>query len=347
MNVPLVSVILPVYNGADCVGEAIDSILRQTFGDLELIAINDGSTRDDTAGVLARLAAAAGDDRLRVVNLEPNRGLAGALNHGISLARGRYIARQDQDDVSRPTRLAAQVRFLEQHPRCGLVGTRAEIWIGDAPSGRHHDHPTDNASLQFDLLTDNPFVHSSMMIRRSALDEVGTYATAAERQPPEDFELWSRIARQFTVANLAERLLIYREMPGSMSRDGANPFQDRLVLIAAENLAHAAAGAIPMSVCVDAAALCHGVYRKVSPQCDFAAVRRLVEVAARRIEADNPGADLGARRARLIRDLHDRDRARRGGTPPFGRLRSLLRRAPVIGPVGKRLIGLLRQASRP
>jgi glycosyltransferase involved in cell wall biosynthesis len=346
MSVPLVSVILPVYNGADCVGEAIDSILRQTFGDFELIAINDGSTRDDTAGVLARVAATAGDDRLRVVNLEPNRGLAGALNHGISIARGQYIARQDQDDVSRPPRLAAQVRFLEHNPRCGLVGTRAEIWIGDAPSGRHFDHPTDNAMLQFDLLTNNPFVHSSVMIRRSALDEVGVYSTSRERQPPEDFELWSRIARRFTVANLPERLVIYRETPGSMSRAVANPFQEKLVLIAAENLAHAGAGGVPMSVCVDTAALVHGAYWRVSPQCDIRLVCRLVEAATRHIEADNAGADLGARRRRLIRDLRHHDWARRGKLPPLARLRRLLRRIPVIGPVGKRVVGMLRQAPR-
>jgi len=345
VSVPLVSVILPVYNGAHCVGGAVDSILRQTFRDFELIAINDGSTRDDTAAALEQLAVESGDDRLRVVNLKRNRGLAGALNHAISIARGRYIARQDQDDLSRPERLEAQVRHLEEHPRCGLLGTRAEIWVGETPSGRHHDHPTDNASLQFDLLTNNPFVHSSVMIRRAALDAVGLYSTAAERQPPEDFELWSRIARRFTVANLPGRLVIYRESPGSMSRDGANPFQKNLVQIAAENLAHAGGPSFAMSVCLDAAALFHGVHQRVSPNCDIRAICGLVNEAARRIEADNPGADLAERRDRLIDSLRHHDAARRASARPLGRLRAMLRRMPVIGRAGSRLARIVRNRS--
>src|SRR5262249_47417024 len=119
MSTPLVSVVMSVYNGAACVGRAGDSILGQTFRDFELIAINDGSTKDDTAAVLDALARSTGDERLRVVNLDKNRGLAGALNHGISLARGRYIARQDQDDISHPQRLEAQVRYLDEHASCG------------------------------------------------------------------------------------------------------------------------------------------------------------------------------------------------------------------------------------
>jgi hypothetical protein len=345
MSTPLVSVVMSVYNGAACVGRAVDSILGQTFRDFELIAINDGSTKDDTAAVLDGLARSTGDDRLRVVNLDRNRGLASALNHGISLARGRYIARQDQDDISRPQRLGAQVRYLDEHPRCGLLGTRSDIWVGDAPSGRHHDHPTDNPTLQFDLLTNNPFVHSSVMVRRSVFDAVGVYSTDVARQPPEDFELWSRIARRFSVANLPERLLIYREMPGSMSRDGPSPFQEKLVLISAENLAHMSGGGFPMSVCVDASALIHAAYHKVSASCDMRAVGDLIDAAVRRIEADNPGVDLILRRNQLIANLRHHDAVRRGR--PVGLLRSLLRRSPVIGPVGRRLIDAVRRTAWP
>jgi glycosyltransferase involved in cell wall biosynthesis len=340
VSAPLVSVILPVYNGADCVGAAIDSILRQTFRDFELIAINDGSTRDDTAGVLERAAVAAGDARLRVVNLDRNRGLAGALNNGISLARGRYIARQDQDDISLPERLEAQVQYLEAHPDCALLGTRAEVWVGKTPSGRHLDHPIDNASLQFELLINSPFVHPSVVMRRSALDAVGPYATAADRQP-EDFELWSRIARRFSVANLPERLVIYREVPGSMSRIGVNPFQQGVIRIATENLTHAGGGAFPMTVCRDAAALINGAYDGVSPHCDIGAICDLVRAAARRIEADNPGADLACRRDRLICNLLEHDKARR----PLGRLRNMLRRTPVVGPAAMRLARIVRDRS--
>jgi glycosyltransferase involved in cell wall biosynthesis len=344
VSIPVVSVILPVYNGADCVGRAIDSILCQTFRGFELIVINDGSTKDDTATVLDKLAVVTGDERLSVVHLNPNRGLAGALNHGISIARGRYIARQDQDDISLPDRLASQVRYLEAHPRCGLLGTRAEIWVGDEPSGRHHDHPTDNAALQFDLLTNNPFVHSSVMIRKEALDAVGVYATAPERQPPEDFELWSRIARRFDVANLPERLVIYREMPPSMSRAGRNPFLNKVLLISAENLSHASDA--PMSVCGDAAALVHSAFDSVSSLCEIRAVCDLVAAAARRIEARCPGADLRASRDRMIQHLRNRHAAYKGeivSAVSTGMVRRLLQRMPVIGLIGRRLMPYLRR----
>src|SRR4030081_1288302 len=181
MTDPLVSVVLSGPTGASDEAKAIETILAQSLGYLELIAINNGSV-DGTAAVLDGIS----DPRLRVVHQE-DMGLAAALNRGISLARGRYIARQDHDDWAKPTRIEKQVAFLEAHPRCALVGTRAEIWVGDAPTARAHDHPTDDAALRFELLFDNPFVHSSVMIRKSALDDVGGYSTDSNRQPPEGY----------------------------------------------------------------------------------------------------------------------------------------------------------------
>ena len=134
---PLVSVVLSVHNGAADLPGAIDTILTQTFSDFELIAIDNGST-DGTAAVLDGLR----DPRVRVVH-QDDMGLAAALNRGIALARGRYIARQDHDDWAKPTRLEKQVAFLEAHPDHALVGTRAEIWVEDRKTPRAHDHPTD------------------------------------------------------------------------------------------------------------------------------------------------------------------------------------------------------------
>lgn len=272
MNAPTVSVVMSVYNGAELAPAAIRCILDQSFTDFELIAIDNGSFRDDTRAVLNRIAKETGERRLRVVELDQNIGLAGALNHGIGLARGRYIARQDHDDLSAPTRLEQQVRFLDQHPRCGLLGTRAEIWVGDEATGRFHDHPIDTGALLIDLLVNNPFVHSSVMMRREALDEVGVYTTDPSRQPPEDFELWSRIARAYDVANLPERLVFYREMPASMSRDGANPFLNKLLLLCAENIGWWNKLAAPDRHCHDAAALLHAAYDRLSATADIEAV---------------------------------------------------------------------------
>ncbi len=212
---PLVSVVLAVRDGAAELPIAVDTILAQTLGDFELIAVNDGSS-DGTAAILDGLR----DPRVRVIH-QQNMGLAAALNRGIAAARGRYVARQDHDDWARPTRLEKQVAFLGANPDCALVGTRAEIWMQGRKTRRAHDHPTDNAALQFELLFDNPFVHSSVMLRKSAVDAVGGYATDRSRQPPEDYELWSRLARRYKVANLPERLTVFREMPRSLSRVGA------------------------------------------------------------------------------------------------------------------------------
>src|SRR6267378_876440 len=203
---PSISVVLPVYNCPHYVGEAIDSVLAQTFSEYELILIDDGST-DDTPSVLTRYK----DSRIRLVT-QDNRGLAATLNRGIELATGRYIARQDQDDASLPERLEKQIAFLDAHPNCALVGTWAQIWKERAPTARAHRHAGDDATLKFELLLNNPFVHSSVMMRKAALDRVGVYSTDKTRQPPEDFELWSRIAREYAVANIPEMLHVYREV---------------------------------------------------------------------------------------------------------------------------------------
>lgn len=274
---PTVSVVLSVKNGGRDLPQALGTILNQSFTDFELIAINNGST-DSTRSYLDSIV----DPRVRVFH-QADAGLASALNRGISLSRGCYIARQDHDDLADPSRIAKQVEFLDAHPDHGLVGTRAEIWIGDTPSGRSHDHPTEDRLLRFDLLLNNPFVHSSVMIRKSALDRVGSYTTDPARQPPEDYELWSRISRHYRVANLAERLTVYREVPSSMSRVSAQPFLEKLVTISSENLAHATGTGAPQQIHVDVAALFHGAAARVSPKPDPEALCAVLAEAGRRI----------------------------------------------------------------
>lgn len=271
---PTVSVVLSVRNGGSDLSRALGTILNQSFSDFELIAINNGSS-DGTREFLDQI----GDPRVRVYHQE-DRGLAAALNRGISLARGRYIARQDHDDWALPTRIEQQVRFLDAHPDHGLIGTCAEIWIADHPTGRFHDHPAEDAQLRFALLFNNPFVHSSVMMRKAALDQVGSYTTDHARQPPEDYELWSRIARRFRVANLPERLTIYREVPTSMSRDGMDPFKEKLVLISAENLAAATTGEPkPQRLHFDIAYLVHGMPERMSQSADIEAMCAVIAKA--------------------------------------------------------------------
>ena len=227
---PRVSVVLPVYNGAAYLEEAIQSILTQSFEDFELIVINDGST-DSTESILNALV----DPRVRVIH-QKNQGLALTLNHGIALARGEYIARQEADDISLPERFALQVAYLDQHPDCALLGSWSTIWEDRQATKRGHQHPSENGELQIRLLFDSFFVHSSVMLRRSALQTSGVYSTDPERNPPEDFDLWLRIARHFKVANLPIPLLVYREVPSSISRVKADLLQSRAIGIACENL---------------------------------------------------------------------------------------------------------------
>jgi glycosyltransferase involved in cell wall biosynthesis len=325
VTVPLVSVALPVRNGGADLPKAIDTILAQTLADFELIVINDGST-DDTAAVLDRQR----DQRLRVVH-QDNAGLAASLNRAIALARGRYVARQDHDDWARPTRLEQQVAFLNANPDYALVGTRAEIWVGDRPTARFHDHPVDDAALRFELLFDNPFVHSSIMMRKSALDEVGGYATDPTRQPPEDYELWSRLMRRHRVANLPERLTVYREVPGSLCRTGQEGFVDKLVRISAENLAFAVGDGKPGHHHIDIAALTHRRYRMVSASPDIDTMCQIVREAGARIQEQAQLSDLPVRVAARIRRLRGEFRMLQSGLHRLRPLVGLVRRVSAIG----------------
>lgn len=230
---PLVSVILPVYNGEKYLSEAIKSILAQSYKRFELIIIDDGS-KDKSPAIIKRFK----DSRIKVYT-QTNQGLAKTLNRGIKLAKGTYLARQDQDDFSCFQRLEKQVNYLDINQKCGLVGTWVDIWEGDnKQTHRSLKHPPKNEPLQYFLLFDNPFVHSSVMIRKTALEEVGFYSTDKNLQPPEDYELWSRIAGKYDLANIPELLHAYREVPSSMSRSKLG-FKDKVVKISARNLSRA------------------------------------------------------------------------------------------------------------
>jgi glycosyltransferase involved in cell wall biosynthesis len=115
---PAVSVVMPMYNAAPYVGEAVRSVLGQTFSDFELIVIDDGS-KDDSATEVER--AAKGDARLRLIR-QSNSGVSVASNKGTELARGEFLARADSDDICLPNRLEKQVGYLREHPDCVAVG---------------------------------------------------------------------------------------------------------------------------------------------------------------------------------------------------------------------------------
>jgi glycosyltransferase involved in cell wall biosynthesis len=222
---PKISVILPVYNAQSYLPESIESILNQSFEDFELIMINDGST-DDSLSIMESYK----DQRIRIIN-QTNAGLPISLNRAIAITKGEYLARQDADDISLPARLAKQVSYLDAHPQCALLGTWAQILVENIPTDRSLSHPHLNGDIQLKLLFFNCFVHSSVMIRKSALETTGLYPEEKEKFPPEDYDLWLRIAKHWEVANLPEVLLQYRELPNSISRSKLNMMQERARLM--------------------------------------------------------------------------------------------------------------------
>jgi len=208
---PLISVILPVYNAEKYLKESMDSILSQTFSDFEFIIINDGS-KDKSADIIKSYS----DSRIVYIE-QQNMGLANTLNKGLAIAKGKYIARQDNDDVSHKDRFKKQIEFLEKNPTIALVGTWAKIIdeLGN-DTGRSHKHACNSDYLKLELVFDNPFVHSSIMAKKDCLLKVGGYDPSNEIF--EDHNLWSRVSYQYDVANLPEELLLYREVNTGMSK---------------------------------------------------------------------------------------------------------------------------------
>lgn len=204
LNDPRVSVIMSVYNGERFLREAIESIEAQTYQDWEFIIVDDGST-DGTSKILESFAA---DSRIRVISQE-NCGLAPSLNRAISLARGEYIARQDADDVSLAERLERQVVFLDERPGVGLVGCWTD-WMDEAGEILMvFEYPTDNITIQQQLLEQNCFTHGAVMMRKTAFHAVGGYCE--QFLLAQDYELWLRFSENYEVANLPLMLYRYRK----------------------------------------------------------------------------------------------------------------------------------------
>lgn len=246
-----ITILIPVYNAEQTLAASLVSALAQTRPADEIVAINDGS-RDGSGDMLA----AVDDSRMRVFD-QDNQGLAATLNRGIGLATSNYIARLDNDDLALPERLERQLAYMEAHPDVALLGTWAEIYVGDAKSGRFHRHPTESDSLKLDLLFDNPFVHSSVMYRTEVVRALGGYRVERTKRIPEDYEFWSRIARSHEIANLPEVHTVYREVPGSMMRSGAEEMLDNVIAISTDNLQHMLPG-VPLARCLDLSRLYHG-----------------------------------------------------------------------------------------
>jgi glycosyltransferase involved in cell wall biosynthesis len=178
--------------------------LRQTRSDLELLVIDDGSTDGSSA-----FLAAVRDPRVRVVRHEANQGLTVSLRHGVELARGQYVARLDAVDVALPDRLERQVAFLEARPEVALLGGACVQTDEAGRFLRVWRLPETDLEIRWVSLLANPFVHSTVMIRRSVLLAHGLNYDPAF-PTAQDFDLWSRLLERGRGANLGEPLIRYR-----------------------------------------------------------------------------------------------------------------------------------------
>lgn len=204
MAIPLVSIIMPVYNGAHYLNDAIDSILHQTFIDFELVIINDGSTDKSESIVLSYE-----DERIRYLKNECNKGICFTLNRGVSIAQGKYVARMDCDDISNVRRLEKQVCFLENNMSVGIVGCDLEIFGDGIEKKRYFHFVHTSEDCKAGLLFATCFAHPAVMFRRSIVAQHKLYYDE-EYRGLEDFELWWRMADYCDFANLPEALLHYR-----------------------------------------------------------------------------------------------------------------------------------------
>lgn len=222
---PVVTVLMPIYNGESYLDSAINSVLGQTYQAWELLCLDDGSS-DNSRAIIQRFSDR--DDRIQLIKLD-HRGIVSALNHGVKQAQTKFIARLDADDIALPSRFELQIQYLERHPEVALVGgsyqtIRADgsVWKDNIPPLRYQD-------VLARLPQSNCIAHPAVMMRRSVLDQFeGPYR---EWFPfAEDYDLWLRMSVQHRLENLPDILLQYR-------RDFANPRPARTVTQAISTLA--------------------------------------------------------------------------------------------------------------
>lgn len=207
---PKISVIMSVYNGGQYLNEAIDSILNQTFTDFEFIIIDDGST-DDSAEIIKSY-----DDERIIIIQQENKGLAAALNEGIKIARGKYIARMDVDDIALLLRLEKQMSFLDGNKDCVIVGSSAIVIDRKGEFLFNSKMPTEWEEIKRNLPYHSPFYHSSVMFRKEVCITCGGYYEKIG-QHIEDIILWNKLSIYGELRNLRDSLIKYRLVPNAIT----------------------------------------------------------------------------------------------------------------------------------
>ncbi len=205
---PKVSVLLTVYNGEKYVADAIDSILKQTFSDFEFIIINDGST-DKTESIIKSIK----DKRIKFINNQENNGRVAVLNQGLDIAKGEYVALIDADDVALPQRFECQVKFLDENPDVGVVGTAIQMF-GTRKNGKKVYYKSDITAL--DVLFSSPVANPTVMMRRDVI-ETCQLRYREEYKHAEDYDFWTQAIKYTRIVNIPVVLMKYRQHDANIS----------------------------------------------------------------------------------------------------------------------------------
>ncbi len=205
---PKVSIVMPTFNNDIYLQASIESILFQSFRDFEFIIIDDGST-DLTPTMLAMVK----DPRVRIIRHESQLGLIASLNHGLSVAKGEYVARMDADDTSSLDRLMLQVHFMEAHPQIDLCGTGMIL----SRQNNLKMNPQTHEEIRTWLLFHTCISHPTVMLRSSTIERLQIRYNP-DFPYAEDYELWNRIAPLVKMANLPQPLHYYRQHTGQVSQ---------------------------------------------------------------------------------------------------------------------------------
>ncbi|MFZ5950943.1 MAG: glycosyltransferase [Candidatus Rifleibacteriota bacterium] len=199
---PYISIVIPVYNADRFLNDCLNSIKSQTFQDYEVILVNDGSS-DKSKQII--LDFTKEDKRFRIIDLPQNRGIVNALNRGIEVAGGKFIARMDADDICFPERFARQVDFMEKNPDVVVLGTGLSYINENGEEIKIHRF----ADLTISLLFQTPLFHPTVMIRKNPVISSGL-RYREEFRYAEDYCLWLESAKMGNLASLNEVLLFYR-----------------------------------------------------------------------------------------------------------------------------------------
>lgn len=207
-----VSIIMGVYNikSFDDVKKTVDSIINQTYTDWEFIICDDGST-NQTFELLKKLETL--DSRIKIIGYKENKGLSTALNSCIEISSGTYIARQDAEDISHPTRLEREVAFFDSHPEFDIVGCNANLF--DHKNGRWGSYLTKECPTAKDFLWTTQFLHPTVLFRKESLIKAGKYRVSKETRRCQDYDLFMRMySLGMKGYNIQEILFDYYQVDG-------------------------------------------------------------------------------------------------------------------------------------